>query len=308
VRLENAFHVSLPVDEAWALLTDLPAIAPCLPGAHLDDVVDGEYRGGLSTKIGPITARYQGSARFTERDDVDHRGVIEARGREERGSGTASATVTAALRAEDSGTRVDVTTELAISGRAAQFGRSLMAEVTSMLLSQFVSRLETMIQQGEVSPGSGGSGGLAGDRVGAPPRGATPPGRTVVSASPAAGRNGAASDGAARTAEPSDGAVPVGNAAPGGAGSVGNAAPATVAAPESLDVVTTVVLPLLKRAAAPALTAAAVGVLGWAIGRRSANRRARSFGGYPFPPYGYAPPYTFPPDPGQRKPTVGRGV
>ncbi|WP_165978601.1 SRPBCC family protein, partial [Actinomadura darangshiensis] len=148
MRLENTFHVSLPVEEAWTLLTDLPRIAPCLPGAHLDEVVDGEHRGGLSTKIGPINARYRGTARFVERDDVDHRGVIEARGREERGSGTASATVTAALRPEDGGTRVDVTTDLAVSGRAAQFGRSLLAEVSSMLIAQFTTRLEAMIQAG----------------------------------------------------------------------------------------------------------------------------------------------------------------
>ncbi|TDC46161.1 carbon monoxide dehydrogenase, partial [Actinomadura sp. KC345] len=152
MRLENTFHVSLPVEEAWTLLTDLPRIAPCLPGAHLDEVVDGEHRGGLSTKIGPITARYRGTARFVERDDVDHRGVIEARGREERGSGTAAATVTAELRPEDGGTRVDVTTDLAVSGRAAQFGRSLLAEVGTMLIGQFTTRLEAMIKDGAAAP------------------------------------------------------------------------------------------------------------------------------------------------------------
>ncbi|GLZ02871.1 carbon monoxide dehydrogenase subunit G [Actinomadura sp. NBRC 104412] len=198
MRLENAFHVPLPVEEAWTLLTDLPRIAPCLPGAHLDEVVDGEYRGGLSTKIGPITAKYRGTARFVEHDDIDHRGVIEARGREERGSGTAAATVTAHLRPEDGGTRVEVSTELAISGRAAQFGRSLLSEVSTMLIDQFTARLEALIRDGAVAP-----------------------------------------------AEQTE---------------------------QTLDVGTTVVLPLLRRAAVPAAVAVAAGVIGYLLGRRNACR------------------------------------
>jgi len=151
VKLDNTFEVSLPVHDAWALLQDLPRIAPCLPGAHLDDVVDGEYRGGLSTKIGPINARYTGKARFLERDEVDHRAVIEAQGREERGSGTAAATITATLRPTEGGTRVDISTDMAISGRAAQFGRSLVAEVSSTLINEFARRLESTIGAGEGS-------------------------------------------------------------------------------------------------------------------------------------------------------------
>jgi uncharacterized protein len=145
MRIDNAFHVTLPVEDTWTLLTDLPRVAPCLPGARLDDVVDGEYRGGLATRIGPINAHYSGAAWFLERDEVDHRAVIQARGREARGSGSASATVTATLRPEGDGTRVEVSTELSISGRAAQFGRSLLAEVSSTLIGQFVTRLESLI-------------------------------------------------------------------------------------------------------------------------------------------------------------------
>lgn len=147
MKIDNTFEVSLPLDDTWALLQDLTRIAPCLPGAHLDDVVDGEYRGGLSTKIGPINARYTGRARFLERDEIDHRAVIEAQGREERGSGAASATITAVLSPAGGKTRVDVSTEMAISGRAAQFGRSLLAEVSASLIKEFAQRLESTVTQ-----------------------------------------------------------------------------------------------------------------------------------------------------------------
>lgn len=145
MKLENTFEVTLPVDETWRLLQDLRKVAPCLPGAHLDDVVEGEYRGGLSTKIGPITADYTGHARFLERDDLDHRAVIQARGREQRGSGTAAATITATLHPAASGTRVDLATDLAISGRAAQFGRSLLADISTTLIAEFAARLQSSI-------------------------------------------------------------------------------------------------------------------------------------------------------------------
>lgn len=145
MKLENTFEVPLPVDDTWRLLQDLRKVAPCLPGAHLDDVVDGEYRGGLSTRIGPITAKYQGKARFLERDELDHRAVIQAQGREERGSGTAAATITASLHPTGTGTQVELVTDMAISGRAAQFGRSLIAEVSATLIGEFAGRLEALI-------------------------------------------------------------------------------------------------------------------------------------------------------------------
>jgi carbon monoxide dehydrogenase subunit G len=141
MKLDHAFDVKLPIDQTWSLLVDLPRIAPCLPGAHLEDVVDGEYRGGLSTKIGPINARYHGTARFLERDEVDHRAIIKASGREAKGSGTASATITATLRPSGAGTRVELSTDIAISGRAAQFGRNLLTEISATLITEFVRRL-----------------------------------------------------------------------------------------------------------------------------------------------------------------------
>lgn len=149
ISLHNQFRVDLPVDQAWKLLTDLPRVAGCMPGAQLDEVVDGEYRGGMATKIGPISARYRGSASFVEHDEVAHRAVIEARGREEKGNGSARGLVTAALKPDgEAATLVDVTTELTISGRAAQFGRSLLAEVSNNLVDEFVGHLSAMVAAG----------------------------------------------------------------------------------------------------------------------------------------------------------------
>lgn len=147
MQLQNQFRVALSVEGTWALLTDLPRVARCLPGAAIDDVVDGEYRGNISTRIGPISARYSGTAYFREQDEVSHRAVIEARGREDKGSGSAQALITAVLKPEGHATLVDVTTELTISGRAAQFGRSLLAEVSNSMVAEFVRRLEVMITE-----------------------------------------------------------------------------------------------------------------------------------------------------------------
>lgn len=149
MHLDHQFRVPLPIDQTWKVLTDLPTVARCLPGAHLDAVSDGRYDGGLATRIGPISAKYRGAATFVELDEVDHRTVIEARGREDKGTGTATALITMLLKPEGDSTLVEVTTELAISGRAAQFGRSLLADVSATMLTEFVSRLERMIAAGE---------------------------------------------------------------------------------------------------------------------------------------------------------------
>jgi carbon monoxide dehydrogenase subunit G len=149
MQLDHQFRVPLPVDETWKVLTDLPTVARCLPGAHLDAVSDGRYDGGLSTRIGPISAKYRGAATFLELDEIDHRAVIEARGREEKGSGTATALITMLLKPEGDATFVEITSELAISGKAAQFGRSLLADVSATMLTEFVRRLEQMIATGE---------------------------------------------------------------------------------------------------------------------------------------------------------------
>jgi carbon monoxide dehydrogenase subunit G len=142
MELSNEFVVPVGVDEAWVLLTDVERIAPCMPGAELQEIDGDEYRGVVKVKVGPITAQYKGKATFVEKDDAVHKAVLRAEGRDTRGQGNANATITATLVSEDGGTRVKVVTDLAITGRAAQFGRGVMADVSTKLLGQFVSCLE----------------------------------------------------------------------------------------------------------------------------------------------------------------------
>jgi hypothetical protein len=151
VELTNEFSVSVPVDEAWRVLTDLERIAPCMPGAELQEVEGDEYRGIVKVKVGPITAQYKGAASFQERDDVTKRAVIRAEGRDVRGQGNAAATVTATLAPEGDGTHVTVLTDLTVTGKVAQFGRGVMADVSAKLMDQFVKALEADVLSGAAS-------------------------------------------------------------------------------------------------------------------------------------------------------------
>ncbi len=145
MELTNEFRVGVPVDRAWEVLTDVELIAPCLPGAQLTEI-DGEtYHGQVKVKVGPITAQYKGSAHFIEKDDVNHRAVLDGTGRDTRGQGNASAIITAQLTPDGDGTKVDVTTELKVTGKVAQFGRGVLADVSAKLLDQFVDCLEGKI-------------------------------------------------------------------------------------------------------------------------------------------------------------------
>ncbi|MHB8467318.1 MAG: SRPBCC family protein [Acidimicrobiales bacterium] len=142
MQLTNEFRVGVPVDEAWAVLTAVERIAPCLPGAQLQEVDGDEYRGVVKVKVGPITAQYKGTATFIEQDAVAHRAVLRAEGRDTRGQGNASATVTATLQPDGEGTAVSVVTDLTITGKVAQFGRGVLADVSGKLIGQFVENLE----------------------------------------------------------------------------------------------------------------------------------------------------------------------
>ncbi len=156
MKLDNEFTVGVPVSQAWDVLTDLELIAPCMPGAQLTGVNDGVYTGKVKVKVGPVTAEYSGTARFTEKDDVSHRAVIDARGRDSRGNGNATAVISAQLRADGDSTVVNVTTDLTIAGRIAQFGSGMIKEVSAKLLGQFVQCLEGKLG-GDV-PGAGALG------------------------------------------------------------------------------------------------------------------------------------------------------
>lgn len=145
MNISDEFRVGVPVDEAWRVLLDVERIAPCMPGAQLQEVEGDEYRGIVKVKVGPITAQYKGTARIVEADEGARRIVIKADGRDTRGQGNASATVTASLAADGSGTRVAIETDLNVTGKVAQFGRGVMADVSSKLLTQFVECLETTV-------------------------------------------------------------------------------------------------------------------------------------------------------------------
>ena len=143
MKLENEFRVDVPVEEAWRVLLDVERIAPCMPGAQLQEVEGDEYRGIVKVKVGPITAQYKGVARITESDDANHRAVIRAEGRDTRGQGNASATATAVLQPDGDCTRVNIDSDVTITGKVAQFGRGVIADVSAKLLDQFVACLES---------------------------------------------------------------------------------------------------------------------------------------------------------------------
>jgi carbon monoxide dehydrogenase subunit G len=149
VQLENSFTVPLPVDEAWRVLLDIDRIAPCMPGAALDSVTGDDFTGRVKVKLGPINLTYQGKGSFIEKDETTHKAVIDARGKDQRGNGTAAAIVTATLAAEGSVTRVDVLTDLNITGRPAQFGRGVMTDVGNKLLGQFADKLSAQLASGD---------------------------------------------------------------------------------------------------------------------------------------------------------------
>ena len=116
MKLENEFRVSVPIDRAWEVLTDIPLITPCLPGATLTDHDADEYKGKIKIKVGPVTADYSGSAVFVQRDEAARHVEISASGRDSRGSGNASATIIADMSTDGDGTKVSITTDLKISG------------------------------------------------------------------------------------------------------------------------------------------------------------------------------------------------
>ncbi len=146
MKLENDFHVKVPVERAWEVLTDIPTIAPCMPGAQLTGSEGDTHQGKVKIKVGPITAEYAGSAEFVEKDQANHKVVIDAKGRDARGSGNASALITATMTSEGDGTRVVIDTDLKIAGKVAQFGKGVIGDVSKKLIDQFVQCVETKLE------------------------------------------------------------------------------------------------------------------------------------------------------------------
>jgi uncharacterized protein len=152
MQLDNTFKVPVPVDEAWQVMLDYPRLARCMPGATVDEVHGDDVLGRVKVKLGPVSVTYQGKVTFTEKDVASHRVTLSAAGREVRGSGTASALVTAVMTDAGGATEVSVHTDLNITGRPAQFGRGLVAEVSERLIGQFAENLARELETGQSQP------------------------------------------------------------------------------------------------------------------------------------------------------------
>jgi uncharacterized protein len=284
MELDNSFTVPVPPDQAWDVLLDVERIAPCMPGATVDEVDGDVINGRIKVKVGPVSLTYRGTAKFTERDADSRTVVLEASGKETRGSGTASATVRATLQPDSAGngTLVAMHTTMNVTGRPAQFGRGVMAEVSGKLVDQFAQNLSQLIAGDGAAASADAAGGSAGTAAGgagtAAGGGAAGGGGTDVTAgSTVAGDNTAA-------AASADGAQRTGS---GGARvASGNGAVTTVpvthttaeAFPkpnqDSLNLVRLVGPAILKRVLPVAAIAAGLALLGRRLLRRSRHRAA----------------------------------
>jgi uncharacterized protein len=256
MELTHDFTVPAGVDDAWATFMDLERVGSCFPGATVTSVDESGFAGTVKVKLGPIALQYAGTGQFVERDDAAHRAVIEAKGKDKRGNGTAGATVTVQLAPAGDGTRIDVTTDLSVTGKPAQFGRGVMQDVSDKLLQQFVQCIEGQFAAPEPEAGTPDAAVPASGPP-APDAGSAGPPASAPSAGPAdrpavtpAAENAAAASAARAPAAPR----PVRPAPP-----VDN----------SIDLGATV-LPVLVKSYAPYAVAALAGLLlGWLLGRRN---------------------------------------
>ncbi len=164
MEMSNEIEVNASAGDVWAAFNDVERIAPCLPGAQLTEIEGEEYRGVVKVKVGPVNAQYKGKATFTERDQDAMKVVILAEGRETRGQGNASATITATVEAlGDDRTKVGVTTDLKITGKVAQIGRNLIPDVSAKIMDQFAGNLESMLSDSSSDDASSESDASADD-------------------------------------------------------------------------------------------------------------------------------------------------
>ncbi|NJP93358.1 SRPBCC family protein [Nonomuraea sp. FMUSA5-5] len=152
MRFEHEFTVPVPIEQAWAVLLDVERVAPCLPGATLDIFEGDEFTGRMKVKVGPITVTYRGTARFEDVDKDSYSLTIQASGKEARGSGTAAATVKARMEPREEATLVTVETSFNVTGRPAQFGRGVMAEVGGKLIEKFAANLSELLSEPVIEP------------------------------------------------------------------------------------------------------------------------------------------------------------
>lgn len=149
MKLSNQFTIAAPIEQTWKTLLDLERVALCLPGASVvPSDEEGVFRGRMKVKFGAVTTDYSGVATIRELDEDDHIAVFEVTGKEEKGQGTASASITNRLESDGDGTKVTVETDLNITGRPAQFGRGLMEDVATLMLGEFANRLADEIRNG----------------------------------------------------------------------------------------------------------------------------------------------------------------
>lgn len=152
MELMNEFEVDVPVDDTWAVLTDLRRLAPCVPGARLHDLDDGELRGVLDVKVGPIDATYEARSAFVDLDGDEHTVVLSVTGHDTHGQGDATASITLDLEPKGDRTLVSVVADLSVSGKVAQFGRTALAEVGTELMRRFVDNLVSEVSGGGSTP------------------------------------------------------------------------------------------------------------------------------------------------------------
>ena len=285
MELDHSFTVPVPPDQAWNVLLDVEKVAPCMPGAQVDTVAGDNVAGRLTVKVGPVSLTYKGTATVKDRDTADRSLLVEASGKEMRGAGTASATVHAALRPENgSGTLVTLHTTLNVTGRPAQFGRGVIAEVGSRLIDKFADNLAKQLANGGSAAAAAAGEALAAAPAGGSAAGAPSPGTPSSATAPSA-----TAPSAAAPAPTTPAAAPA-PAAPAAAPS----APATTAAEpvqpaaepvqpvhvqhqdEHLDLLSLVGPVIVKRLAPVAGAAVAVGLLTWGV--RRLRRRRKSAG------------------------------
>jgi len=241
--LEHSFIIPVPPEQAWQALLDVEQVAPCMPGATVD-AFDGEVISGkIKVKVGPVQMTYAGSARFTERDEATKTVVLEASGKETRGSGTASATVRSSLQDEAGQTRVLVRTTMTVTGRPAQFGRGVMADVSDKIVGQFSSCLAKKLGPGAAKADEAAPAAEAADK-------------SASAGTSAAAGSATAAASAGKAPEVGSAGVATATATPASATSTNGSGPKLAAAPEptrsevdAIDLLDTAGAPVLKRLA-----------------------------------------------------------